>query len=101
MSAEPLIEISDLSVDFPTDDGLVHAVDKVSYTIGEGETLGIVGESGSGKSVTSLAILGLLPKRAIVTGSVRFRGRELIGLSPKEMQPIRGSRIAMIFQDAL
>jgi oligopeptide/dipeptide ABC transporter ATP-binding protein len=101
MADEPLLEIADLSVKFPTDDGVVYAVDKVSYTLGEGDTLGIVGESGSGKSVTSLAILGLLPKRAVVTGSVRFRGRELLTLSDKEMRPIRGKNIAMIFQDAL
>jgi len=100
-NGEPLLEISGLSVHFPTDDGLVRAVDSVSYTIGEGETLGIVGESGSGKSVSSMAILGLLPKRAIITGSVKFRGRQLIGLPNQQMQPIRGARIAMIFQDAL
>jgi len=100
-NGEPLLEITGLSVHFPTDDGLVRAVDSVSYTIGEGETLGIVGESGSGKSVSSMAILGLLPKRAIITGSVKFRGRQLIGLPNQQMQPIRGARIAMIFQDAL
>jgi oligopeptide/dipeptide ABC transporter ATP-binding protein len=98
---EPLLQITDLSVAFPTDDGIVLAVDHVSYTIGEGETLGIVGESGSGKSVTSLAILGLLPKQAYIEGSVKFRGRELVGLTNKEMQAIRGFRISMIFQDAL
>jgi oligopeptide/dipeptide ABC transporter ATP-binding protein len=80
---------------------MVQAVDSISYTINEGETLGIVGESGSGKSVSSMAILGLLSKRAIVTGSVKFRGRQLIGLPNHQMQPIRGARIAMIFQDAL
>ena len=101
MTDEPLLELTNLSVKFPTDDGIVHAVDNVSYTLGEGETLGIVGESGSGKSVTSLAILGLLPKRAQISGSVRFRGRELLELSDKEMQPLRGKNIAMIFQDAL
>ncbi len=101
MSDEPLLEIIDLSVRFPSDDGMVQAVDSISYTINEGETLGIVGESGSGKSVSSMAILGLLSKRAIVTGSVKFRGRQLIGLPNQQMQPIRGARIAMIFQDAL
>src|SRR6478735_1451290 len=101
MSDEPLLEITDLSVRFPSDDGMVQAVDSISYTINEGETLGIVGESGSGKSVSSMAILGLLSKRAIVTGSVKFRGRQLIGLPNQQMQPIRGARIAMIFQDAL
>ncbi len=101
MSDQPLLEVTDLSVDFPTDDGVVHAVDRVSYSLGENETLGIVGESGSGKSVTSLAILGLLPKRAKITGSVKFRGRELIGLKDSEMRPLRGRNIAMVFQDAL
>jgi len=101
MADDPLLELTNLSVKFPTDDGIVHAVDNVSYTLAEGETLGIVGESGSGKSVTSLAILGLLPKRAEISGSVRFRGRELLQLNDKEMQPLRGRNIAMIFQDAL
>ncbi|MEO5900848.1 MAG: ABC transporter ATP-binding protein [Ilumatobacteraceae bacterium] len=101
MADAPLLEVTDLSVEFPSDDGNVLAVDKVSYVINEGETLGIVGESGSGKSVTSMAVLGLLPKRAKITGSVKFRGRELIGLSDKEMRPLRGAHIAMIFQDAL
>jgi oligopeptide/dipeptide ABC transporter ATP-binding protein len=97
----PLLEVQHLSVEFATDDGLVHAVDDVSFSVAANEVLGIVGESGSGKSVTSMAILGLLPKSAKVRGSVRFRGVELIGRKEKEMQPIRGARIAMIFQDAL
>ena len=98
---DPLLEVTGLSVDFPTDDGVVHAVDSVTYSLAENETLGIVGESGSGKSVTSLAILGLLPKRAKISGSVKFRGRELIGLSDQEMRHLRGRNIAMVFQDAL
>jgi peptide/nickel transport system ATP-binding protein len=97
----PLLEVEHLTVEFPTDDGLVHAVDDVSFSVRANEVLGIVGESGSGKSVTSMAILGLLPKTANVRGSVRFRGVDLIGRKEKEMQPIRGARIAMIFQDAL
>ena len=100
MSA-PLLEVRDLVVHFPTHDGTVRAVDGISYDLRAGETLGIVGESGSGKSVSSLAVMGLLPKTAQVTGSIRFRGEELIGRSEKELQPIRGAQIAMIFQDAL
>ncbi len=98
----PLLEVRDLSVEFKTDDGVVKAVQNVSYTLREGETLGIVGESGSGKTVTSMAILGLLStKRATITGEVRFRGRNILGLPEKELDQIRGKRIAMVFQDAL
>ena len=96
-----VLSVRDLRVWFPTDDGLVKAVDGVSYDLDEGETLGIVGESGSGKSVTSLAILGLLPKSAQITGEVWFRDQQLLGRTEKELQPIRGRKIAMIFQDAL
>ncbi len=96
-----LLDVRNLSVLFPTDDGDVHAVDDVSFTLDHDETLGIVGESGSGKSVTSMAILGLLPKSAKVTGSVRFRGRELIGLGEREVRRLRGESLAMVFQDAL
>jgi oligopeptide/dipeptide ABC transporter ATP-binding protein len=101
MAEAPLLELIDLRVDFQTDDGVVKAVDGVSVAIGVGDTLGVVGESGSGKTVMSLAILGLLPKRAKVTGSVLLRGRELLGLPEKALRPIRGDNIAMIFQDAL
>jgi peptide/nickel transport system ATP-binding protein len=98
----PLLEVRDLSVEFKTDDGIVKAVQNVSYTLRESETLGIVGESGSGKTVTAMAILGLLPKkRATITGEVRFRGRNILGLPEKELEKIRGQRIAMVFQDAL
>jgi oligopeptide/dipeptide ABC transporter ATP-binding protein len=96
-----LLDVEDLTVDFPTDDGAVHAVRGVTFRLAPGEVLGIVGESGSGKSVTSLAIMGLLPKSARVQGSVRFRGRELLGLKDKAMSPIRGKEVAMIFQDPM
>ncbi|MDH4147756.1 MAG: ABC transporter ATP-binding protein [Acidimicrobiia bacterium] len=101
MSAVPVLELVDLSVSFPSDDGLVHAVDGVSYRVHDGETLGVVGESGSGKSVTSLAVLGLLPKRAQITGEVRFRGENILGRSEDRMRELRGRNIAMVFQDAL
>jgi oligopeptide/dipeptide ABC transporter ATP-binding protein len=96
-----VLEVAGLDVVFPTMDGDVHAVRGVDLAIGPGETLGVVGESGSGKTVTSMAILGLLPKGARITGSVRFGGEELIGAPKEELRSIRGGRIAMVFQDAL
>ncbi|MFL6113278.1 MAG: ABC transporter ATP-binding protein [Catenulispora sp.] len=98
---EPVLAVRDLTVTFPSDDGPVKAVRGVSYDLNPGEVLGIVGESGSGKSVTSMAVMGLLPKTARITGSVEFRGRELLGLSEKDMTSIRGKKIAMIFQDPM
>jgi oligopeptide/dipeptide ABC transporter ATP-binding protein len=98
---ERVLEIRDLNVTFKTEDGPVYAVRGFDLDLDAGEVLGIVGESGSGKSVTMLAVLGLLPKTAQVTGSVKFRGEELVGRKPKELRDIRGGRIAMIFQDPL
>jgi peptide/nickel transport system ATP-binding protein len=100
-SADVVLEVTDLSVGFPTDDGLVQAVRGVSYRLQRGEVLGIVGESGSGKSVTSLAVMGLLPRTAGVSGSVRFGGRQLLGAPDAELTKVRGRGIAMIFQDPM
>jgi oligopeptide/dipeptide ABC transporter ATP-binding protein len=100
-SAEPLLQVEDLAVDFPTEDGVVHAVRGVSYELFPGEVLGIVGESGSGKSVSSMALMGLLPRNAQVSGSVRYRGDELIGLRQADINAVRGKKIVMIFQDPM
>jgi len=100
--AEPILEIRDLKVHFPTDDGLVKAVDGVSLTISPGETLGVVGESGSGKSVTFLTVMGLVTKKeARISGQVIFQGQDLLKLSPDELRHVRGEKIAMIFHDPL
>ncbi|MBN9612896.1 MAG: ABC transporter ATP-binding protein, partial [Actinobacteria bacterium] len=101
-SKTPLLEVRNLSVSFPQRDGtLVRAVRDISYTIDEGEFLGIVGESGSGKSVSSLAVMGLLPNTARISGEIRFQGRQLLTLDDRELSSIRGSEIAMVFQDPL
>jgi peptide/nickel transport system ATP-binding protein len=100
--AAPLLEVEDLRVHFETEDGLVKAVDGISYTVDRGQTLGIVGESGSGKSVSSLTVMGLTRARnARISGTVRFNGRDLLGASEEELRKIRGDDIAMIFQDPL
>jgi oligopeptide/dipeptide ABC transporter ATP-binding protein len=96
-----VLEVKDLTVAFPTDDGVVHAVRGVSFALEPGQVLGIVGESGSGKSVTSLAIMGLLPPSARIHGEVNFQGRNLLKLPDKEQTKIRGKQIAMIFQDPM
>jgi len=100
-AGETVLEIRDLHVTFKTEDGPVYAVRGVDVDLDAGQVLGIVGESGSGKSVTMLAVLGLLPRTATITGSVKFRGEELIGRKPKELRRLRGAKIAMIFQDPL
>ena len=100
-STEPVLSVRNLTVTFPSEAGSVHAVRGVDFDLMPGRTLAIVGESGSGKSVTSLAVMGLLPDYAKVEGSVVYAGTELIGKSDKEMSKIRGKDIAMIFQDPL
>jgi peptide/nickel transport system ATP-binding protein len=99
---KPILEVKDLKTYFYTEDGIVKAVDGVSFELYEGETLGIVGESGSGKSVTSLSIMRLLDEKGkIVGGEIIFKGRNLLDLSEDEMRNIRGNEIAMIFQEPM
>jgi peptide/nickel transport system ATP-binding protein len=99
---EPLLEVRDLRVHFPTDDGLVKAVDGLSFTLQQGETLGVVGESGSGKSVSFLTVMGLIsPKQARIEGEILFEGQDLLKVPPDEMRNIRGAKISMIFQDPM
>ena len=101
MVDEPLLSVRHLHVEFPTTEGTVKALDDVSFDVAPNEVLGIVGESGSGKTVSALSILGLLPKRARVRGEIRFDGRDLLTLRERDLQAVRGARIAIIFQDAL
>ena len=103
-SAPPtsFLEVRDLHVTFPTDDGMVRSVDGLSFKVERGKTMGIVGESGSGKSVTSQAILGLHNStRAQVSGQIWLDGEELVGKSSEEIRPLRGNKMAMVFQDPL
>ncbi len=100
--SEPLLRVEDLHVEFPTEDGVVHAVDGISYEVARGKTLGIVGESGSGKTVSSLTTLGLTRTQgAHVSGRILFEGKDLVALSDGELRAIRGNDIAMVFQDPL
>src|SRR5712692_4333580 len=98
-----LLEVKDLRTYFETEDGVVKAVDGISFEVKRGETLGIVGESGSGKSVANLSLMRLIPEPPgkIVSGSVMFHGRDVLKLSPREVRNLRGKRIAMIFQDPM
>jgi peptide/nickel transport system ATP-binding protein len=99
---EPLLQVRDLSTHFFTKKGVAKAVDGVSFDVGRGEIVGLVGESGSGKSITGFSILGLVdPPGRVAGGSIRFDGRELVGLPSDEMRKLRGKRIAMIFQDPM
>src|SRR5215218_3340182 len=97
-----LLEVRDLKTYFRTDDGIVKAVDGVSFEVEKGKTLGIVGESGSGKSVTCLSIMGLNPRRNTITsGAAIFKGDDLLHMSSRRLRDIRGNDIAMIFQDPM
>jgi peptide/nickel transport system ATP-binding protein len=97
----PLLDVTSLSVTIPTEGGTVNAVRGVTFEMRSGEVLGVVGESGSGKSMSALAVLGLLPNRAVASGSVRLKGEELLGRGKKELRRLRGNRIAMVFQDPM
>jgi peptide/nickel transport system ATP-binding protein len=96
-----LLDVQDLSVRFDTDDGAVHAVDQLSFSLEAGEVLGVVGESGCGKSVSAMALLQLLPETAHVTGSATFDGRDLIGAPAARLREIRGREIAFVFQEPM
>ena len=99
----PLLEVADLHMHFFTRDGVVKAVDGVSFTLESGRTLGVVGESGSGKSVTAMSIMRLVPEPPgkVVSGDIRFKGESILAMSDKDQRRLRGNRIAMIFQDPM
>jgi oligopeptide/dipeptide ABC transporter ATP-binding protein len=100
---DPVLSIRDLVVEFSTEDGIVQAVDGVTYDVYPGETLGIVGESGSGKSVSTMSILGLIPQPPgrIVSGEAIFKGKDLLKLSKKALRQVRGNEVALVFQDPM
>jgi peptide/nickel transport system ATP-binding protein len=101
-AAEPLLRVEDLRVEFPSEDGVVHAVDGITYQVHRGRTLGIVGESGSGKTVSSLTTLGLTRRQgARISGRILFEGQDLVTLPEDKLRSIRGNDIAMVFQDPL
>ncbi len=101
-AAQPLLRVEDLRVEFPSEDGVVHAVDGITYQVQKGRTLGIVGESGSGKTVSSLTTLGLTRREgARISGRILFEGQDLVTLPEEQLRAIRGDEIAMIFQDPL
>lgn len=101
-NTDALLSVRDLHVEFPTEDGLVRAVDGVTYEVRRGQTVAIVGESGSGKSVSSLAVMGLLNRKSTkISGEVMFDGIDLLSISPDDVRKLRGKRISMIFQDPL
>jgi len=99
--ADPLLEVKNLSIAFPAAHGEVNIVDDVSFTVRPGETMGLVGESGCGKSITSMAIMGLLPSTARIQGQILFDGQDVLTMSPKQRNALRGHQMSMIYQDAL
>jgi peptide/nickel transport system ATP-binding protein len=100
--SQPFLDVKDLRVQFPTEDGIVNAVDGVSFSVEKNQTLAIVGESGSGKSVTAQAVMGLINRKsATITGEVFLDGEELVSASKEQVRSLRGKRMAMIFQDPL
>ena len=102
MSASPILEVRDLTTIFETDEGIARAVDSVSFSLEQGETLGLVGESGCGKTVTAMSVMRLIrPPGRIVSGEVLFRGMDLLSLSEREMRDLRGTAIGMVFQEAM
>jgi len=99
--SEPILSVRDLSVSFPSEYGTVHAVQDLSYEVHKGEALAIVGESGSGKSVSSLAVMGLLPRTATISGEIEMLGHRMFELDDKQLSRLRGNTISMVFQDPL
>ena len=97
----PLLEINDLTVSFASRAGTATVVQGISLAVERNQTVGIVGESGSGKSMTSLAIMGLLPAKATTTGSIKLQGQEILGSPERHLRKLRGERMAMVFQDPL
>ena len=100
---EPVLSVNELTVEFKTEDGVVHAVSEVSWELYPGEVLGIVGESGSGKSVSTMTLLGLIPMPPgrIASGGATFEGEDLFAMSKKRLRELRGGQMAMIFQDPM
>ncbi|MGK2348686.1 dipeptide/oligopeptide/nickel ABC transporter permease/ATP-binding protein [Actinomyces sp. W5033] len=99
--ATPVLEVKNLSIAFPQQHGEVNIVDNVSFSVRPGETMGLVGESGCGKSITSMAVMGLLPPTARITGEILFQGKNILDMTPNEHNALRGHEMAMIYQDAL
>ena len=99
--AEPVLEVKNLSIAFPVQHGDVSIVDNVSFSVRPGETMGLVGESGCGKSITSMAVMGLLPPTARITGEILFKGKNILTMTPEEHNALRGHEMSMIYQDAL